>query len=254
MFRISLVVCVWLILGITAKPWDKLKDEAFQETVVSIDGNGKLSWGIEVEPPEDMDILQYEIDPRMQISKSMTENADNNDPMLAEVDLDERHHPSVAELLRAQMRNFNLPPSVDIQEKSFKLNSDMQVAELDEDEHSHPEVGGRADEEPEEDWDEAYRQARQQLEVYLAPLMAEVEVEGAFHETQNDEGPLPEQREEVVRKHVYPEEDMDDLYHKDVPVLYQDNSEAPAASSAVETPSQRKHSQPEEDLDHIYHQ
>ncbi|XP_035462025.1 uncharacterized protein si:ch211-217g15.3 isoform X2 [Scophthalmus maximus] len=220
MFRFSVVVCVSLIFGITAKPhkpWYKLTDAAFQDTVMSIDDEGKMSWGVEVEvePPEVLDETHYEMDPSMMIWKSMAGNG---------------------------------------QAEPAQEDASMK--------------------EPEQDWDEVYHKAREELEVYLAPLTDEyqagAEVRVAQAEPEEDEDDLyhrdnqrsPVQMELLTREvrggsevivHLQPEEDMDDLYHKDLlqPILYQDADEPVAP---VDVSSQRRYSEPEEDLDDLYHQ
>ncbi|XP_069573999.1 uncharacterized protein [Brachyistius frenatus] len=270
MFRISLIVCVSLIFGVTAKSLNKLTDEAFQEAVVSIDEKGKMSWKVEVEPPEEMDEIQYKIDPSMKIWKSM-KNQDKQ-PLQVKEDLDELHHPSMADLLQVQIQN--LDPAAAIQAERFQGGADLKYseeAEKDKDDIDHPVFSEVASEEPEQDRDEIYHKAREQLDVYLAPLVAEykvgAEVRGALYEPEKDDNDLyhhndqpvmePRRRElkgdSEVRVHLQPEEDMDDLYHQDffMPVHYHDDTEAAAP---VDLPSQMKYSEPEVDLDDFYHQ
>ncbi|KAK9541623.1 hypothetical protein VZT92_001652 [Zoarces viviparus] len=237
MFRFSLIVCVYLIFGITAKPykpWNKLKDEAFQDTVLSLDKNGKMSWGVEVEPPEDMDETHYDIDPRMMIWKSMSASGEDKKPLKAEEDLDELYHPSMVDLLNVQIQNALHAADIRAepwQEVAYMKNH--REPEEDKDDIDHPEV---APDEPEQDWDEVYHKAREELDVYLAPLVAGYKA-GA----------------EVYVAHSEPEEDEDELYHKDPPKLtpLQDDYED---VDPVYLPSQRKHSEPEDDLDDLYHQ
>ncbi|XP_035028950.1 uncharacterized protein si:ch211-217g15.3 [Hippoglossus stenolepis] len=238
MFRFSLLVCVSLILGITAKPYkpgNKLTDAAFQDTVMSMDDKGKMSWGVEVEPPEDLDETDYDIDPRMKIWKSM---AGRERPLQAEEDLDELHH-----LLKDQIPNQDVLPVADMS---------YDEPEEDRDDIDHPvfrEVASQeaeqveskagvwthvAHSEPEEDKDDLYHRDDQRWLVHMEPLR--LDVMGGRQ----------------VRLHLQPEEDMDDLYHKDhqQPALYQDAAESDAP---VDLPYQRKHSEPEEDLDDLYH-
>ncbi|XP_022618685.1 uncharacterized protein LOC111234773 [Seriola dumerili] len=279
MFRFSLIVCVALIFGVAAKPykpWNKLTGEAFQDTVMSIDDNGKMSWGVEVEPPETMDETDYDIDPSMMIWKSMRGKEQDKQPLKAEEDLDELHHPSMADLLRVQIQNMDVLSAADIQpgpaqeEPNMKFNEEP---EEDRDDIDHP-LFSKVAEEPEQNWDEVYNKAREELDRYLAPLTAEYKagdkVRVAHSEPKKDENDLYHHDDQPstvqmelllrevrgdgeVRVHLQPEEDMDDLYHKDLQVLvpYQDDA---AVVAPVDLPSQRKHSEPEEDLDDLYHQ
>ncbi|XP_068579413.1 uncharacterized protein si:ch211-217g15.3 [Cebidichthys violaceus] len=280
MFRFSLIVCVYLIFGITAKPykpWNKPKDEAFQDTVISLDNNGKMSWGVEVEPPEDMDETHYDIDPRMMIWKSMSASGEEEKPLKAEEDLDELYYPSMVDLLNVQIQNLDALPAADIRAEPWQEVAQMknpQEPEEDKDDIDHPGISEVASDEPEQDWDEVYHKAREELDGYLAPLVtgykAGAEVRVAHSEPEKDEDELyhrddqasPVQMEllsrEVmggseVRVHLQPEEDMDDLYHKELlelPYLRDDYE----GVDPVYLPSQRKHSEPEDDLDDLYHQ
>nr|XP_020457522.1 uncharacterized protein LOC109961194 [Monopterus albus] len=274
MFRFSLIVCVSLMCGITAKPykpWNKLPDEAFQDTIMSLDGKEKIPWGVEVEPPEDKDETQYDIDP------SVTGSGLNKQPLKTEEDLDKLHHASVADLLKVQIPNLDALHAADIQAESSEEDANMkysQKPEEDKDDINHSVFSQVASEEPEQDWDEVYHRSREELDAYLVPLVAEykshAEIHVAYSEPEKDEDGLYHhddqrspvqmglQRNEVsggrkVRVHLQPEEDMDDLYHKDFlqPIPYQLDAKAAAP---VNLPSQWKYSQPEEDMDHLYHQ
>ncbi|XP_054456369.1 uncharacterized protein si:ch211-217g15.3 [Anoplopoma fimbria] len=280
MFRFSLIVCVYLIFGISAKPyksWNKHTDEAFQDTVVSLDDKGRMSWGVEVEPPEDMDETQYDIDPRMMIRKSMTAGGEDKKPLKAEEDMDELYHPSMVDLLNGQIQSLDALPAADIRTEPWQEYANMknhQQPEEDKDDVDHPGFSMVDPDEPEQDWDEVYNKAREELDVYLAPLMsgyiAGAEVRVAHSEPEKDEDELyhhddqgsPVQMEllsrEVmgeseVRVHLQPEEDMDDLYHKD-PLKLNTHQDDAKAGAPVYLPFQRKHSEPEEDLDDLYHQ
>ncbi|XP_076598376.1 uncharacterized protein LOC143327782 [Chaetodon auriga] len=276
MFRFSLVVCVSLIFGITAKPykpWNKLTDEAFQDAVMSIDENGKMSWGMEVEPPEDMDETNYDIDPRMMIWKSMKGSGQDNRPLEAEEDLDELYHPSVPDILKVQIQKVGALPAVEVhaEDANVKYN---QEPEEDKDDIDHPVFSKTASEEPEQDQDDIYHKAMEELNEYQAPLMAEYNAAAEVHAVHSepemdkddlyhrDDQRLPVQMErqglEVrgereVRIHLEPEEDRDSLYHKDAvpPVLYQGETEE---ADPFDVPFQRTYSKPEEDWDHLHHQ
>lgn len=263
MFRICLLVCVLLISGIAARPSNKLTGEAFQDTVLSIDGEGKMSVGVEVEPPEDMDDIVYQIDPSMKIWKSMTDGGQENQFQKPEEDLDALYHPSMEDL-QARIINLDAIPAAEL----WKEDANMKEGqEAEKDAIYYPA------EEPDLDWNEAYNKAREQLDRYLAPLAAKYrdgsEVRGAVYEPEEDKDALyhgdapswsveiesPKQEvksESEVRIHEVPEEDMDDLYHKDLllPVAYRDYVNAAAPPYL---PAEKEYSEPEEDLDDLYH-
>ncbi|XP_042358383.1 uncharacterized protein si:ch211-217g15.3 [Plectropomus leopardus] len=279
MLRFSLAVFVSLILGITAKPykpWNKLTDEGIQDAVMSVDDKGKMSWGVQVEPPEDMDETDYDIDPKMMIWKSMTGNGRDRQPLKAEEDFDELYHPSMADLLKVQIQNLDTLHAADImgpwEEESVKSN---QKPEEDKDDIDHPDFIEVASDEHKQNLDEVYNKAREEVDGYLAPLLADykadAEIRVSHFEPERDDDELyhhsdqdspvqmePLSREVVgvreVRVHLQPEVDMDDLYHKEEDLLqlipYQEDTEAAAP---VYLPSERKHSEPEEDLDDLYH-
>ncbi|XP_038152263.1 uncharacterized protein si:ch211-217g15.3 [Cyprinodon tularosa] len=214
MIRISFIFSVLLIFSVNAKPMKKMSDELLKKMVVSLDEKGKIAWGTEVEPPEDMDGIHYEIDPSMKIWKNMKISEHHLKP---EEDLDEMYHPSTLDL-QAQIRKF--------EQKAEKKN-----------EHQHSpakmeqmrEV--RIHLQPEEDMDDLHH--KDLLLPALKPGLVRAAVD------------LPSQR-----KYLKPEEDLDDLYHRKLllPVVQQEVREAPAV-----LPSQRKYTKPEEDLDDLYH-
>nr|XP_046258730.1 uncharacterized protein si:ch211-217g15.3 [Scatophagus argus] len=246
MFRFSLIYCVVLVFGVIAKPykpWNEVKDEAFQDVVMSINDRGKMSWGIEVEPPEDRDEAKFDIDPRMMIHKK------------AEEDLDELYHPSVVDL-DVQVQNLRAQDEADVKGEQEHANIRYhQEPEEDNDDIDHPVFSEVNSEEPEQDLDDRYSDPlmaayRAGVEVHVEPEKNEDEL---YH--QDDQRSLVRtavRDESQVRVHPLPEEDMDDLYHKDVaqPIPYQGDTEA----AAPDVPSQRMYSQPEEDLDYLYHQ
>ncbi|XP_072247716.1 uncharacterized protein [Leuresthes tenuis] len=249
MFRISLIVSVSLIVCVTAKPWIKPADKPFQEAVLSIDDNGKLSLEVEVEPPENLDGVHHEIDPRMRFWKSMAGSGQDKQPLKAEEDLDELYHPSLAEL-QDQIQNLDSPSQL---EKDDDQLSPVQI-------------------EPEEDMDDLYHKDPFMPALYQeeprAAAAVDVLFQAKYSEPEEDMDDLyhkdpfmPALYQEEPRaaaavdvpfqaKYSEPEEDMDDLYHKDpfMPALYQ---EEPRAAAAV--PFQAKYSEPEEDMDDLYH-
>ena len=241
MFRFSLLVCVSLIYGTTAKPYkpgNKLTDAAFQDTVMSMDDEGKMSWGVEVEPPEDLDETHYEFDPSMKIWQSM---AGRERPPKAEEDLDELHHPSMEDLLKVPNQDVQPvadmsydEPEEDRDNIDHPVLSEVASQEAEQVQYKAGAWASVAHSEPEEDKDELYHRDDQNFFVQVEPLRLEVIGENK------------------VRLHLQPEEDKDDLYHKEQlqPAPYQYAAESGAP---VDLPYQRKHSEPEEDLDDLYH-
>lgn len=268
MFRFSLIICVPLILGITAKPYKPRKDnaeEAFQHTVMSIDPSGKL----EVEPPEEMQETDYDISPGMRIWKSMAGRGQDKQSLKTEM--------FSSNLLKIQVQNHDTLPGDDIQTGASQEDSQMhyhQEPEVDNDHIDHPDFSQVSSKEPEQDWDDVYHDVMEEMQGYLAPLKADynapAEVPVHYSEPENDEVELyhrddqglpghmeslkPEvRRESEVRVHLEPEEDLDDLYHKDIlmPIPYKGDAEL-AKPAAV--PHPKKHSEPEEDQDDLHHQ
>ncbi|KAM7408808.1 hypothetical protein PAMA_002501 [Pampus argenteus] len=235
MFRISLIVCIALIFGITAKPykpWNKLRDEAYQDVVMSVNAAGKVSWEVEVEPPQNMDETLYNIDPNMMIWKSMTGSGQQKHHLKAEEDLDELHHPSVADLLKLQNHDF----AADIQSEPLQEAANTkynQVPEEDKDDINHPDFSNVVSDETEQD-----HKARYELQQY-------------HHDRPHSPVQMEPQRHEA-RVHLQPEEDRDDFYHAGLqqPIAFQHQAEAAAPA---DWSSERKHSEPEEDRDDLYH-
>ncbi|XP_043992025.1 uncharacterized protein si:ch211-217g15.3 [Gambusia affinis] len=215
MIRVSVIVSVLLMLSINAKPLNKPSDEHLEQRVVLIDDKGKLSWGTEVEPPEDMDRIEYELDPRMRIWNSMKANGQEKHYLKPEEDLDKIYHPSTVEL-QAQIREFG-----------------YEAEKKEDGQHSPAQMEQVVYLQPEEDMDDVYHK-----ELFLPALQRDVPEAAAPVD-------IPSQR-----KYTEPEEDLDYLYHKrfDMPVLQQKVAETP-----VHIPSQRKYTKPEEDLDGLYH-
>ncbi|XP_054655398.1 uncharacterized protein si:ch211-217g15.3 [Dunckerocampus dactyliophorus] len=221
MLRITLLVC--LIFGVAAKPYkqcNQLNDKAFQDTVMS----RKRALSVEVEPPEDMDQTDIDIDPKMKIWESMSATGNVKQAVVAEEDTDDVRHPSN---IKDQLQK----------NQARRGDTDTKC-------HSAPD-GDR--EEPEQDFDAIYHKAREELHRYSAPLTAEYKYRVRFPQ------PVPEEGEPLaqVRRHVEPEEDKDDMHHPDVEswIQYQDDTKA----APVDWPSESKYSQPEEELDHLYH-
>ncbi|XP_019115134.2 uncharacterized protein si:ch211-217g15.3 [Larimichthys crocea] len=279
MLRFSLIVCLSLIFGITAKPFkpgNKLTDEAYQDVVVSMDDKGKMSWGVEVEPPEDLDETDFAIDPRMKIWKNMMSSGQNK-PLKAGEDSDKLFHPSMTDLIKFQMQNQGVSAFLSASEHSqkddsLKLTEDsdkllhssvsdllkMRIqnqgvsAFLSAAEPSQKDANMKSYQEPEEDRDDidhpafsdSLKEPEQDWEKvvheYLAPLTAQNKGGAKVH---------------VV--HSEPEMDKDDLYHPNFqPVQMEPLGREVVGENAaarVEEPFQRKYNEPEEDLDDLYH-
>ncbi|KAG8000079.1 hypothetical protein GBF38_002222 [Nibea albiflora] len=69
-----------------------------------MDDKGKMSWGVEVEPPEDMDESDLVIDPRMKIWKNMMSSGQNK-LLKAGEDSDKQFQPSMTDLIKFQLQN-----------------------------------------------------------------------------------------------------------------------------------------------------
>ncbi|XP_024860983.1 uncharacterized protein si:ch211-217g15.3 [Kryptolebias marmoratus] len=245
MFRVSVIVSVLLIVGITAKPWNKHENGDVKEAVVSIDEEGRLSW--QVEPPEDRQDINYDIDRRMRIWKSMKVPK-------AEEDMDELYHPSTDELHLQSQKD----PAADVPLKRYVSIEYKQEAEEDRDVIDHP-VFAEVIAEENQAYDKEDPEAREKVVRYLAPLMAgyKPEVGDAPYQPETNEDQVSSVEVKSVsskegRIHLQPEEDMDDLYHKDIlmPVSYQDHAKDAAPDYLL---PQRNYSEPEVDLDDLYH-
>lgn len=194
----------------------------------STDEKGKMSWGMEVEPPEDMDNTDYIIDPHMRIWKSMKGSGQDKKALKAEEDLDHLHHPSVTDLTIQIQRQGRFPDADVPAEPLQYVNMQRYLkAEEDRDDIDHPAFTEMDSEEPGQDRGEVSNKETEELGGNLASVVAD----------------------RKIRVHLLAEEDMDDLYHKSPPQLipYQ------KGDASLEVPSQRKHSEPEIDLDHLYH-
>lgn len=215
----------------------------------SMGDNGKISWGVEAEPPKDMDATDNSIDPSMMMWKSMAESGGGKQALEPEEDLDDLHHPSMVDLLKRQVKKLDALPIDDSQEdplKDFNMKY-YQEPEEDRDDLAHP-VG--------EDYYKAIEKARE----YLSPLVANYDDGIMYDDVYYQDSQYPPVQKELlgheimgareVRVHFEPEEDMDDLFHKDAPqfVPYQMHDKAP-----VDGPFQKEYNEPEDDLDSFYH-
>ena len=176
-----------------------------------MDDKGKMSWGVEVEPPEDLDETDYDIDPSMKIWKSMAgrgqppkEDRSYDEP---EEDRDDIDHPVYREVA-----------SQEAEQVESKAGEWTRVA------HS----------EPEEDEDDLYHRDDQRVVVQTEPLRIEVtggrqvrlhlqpeeDMDDLYHNDHQQPALYQDASEADApfdlpyqRKHSEPEEDLDDLYH-----------------------------------------
>lgn len=226
-----------------------------------------MSWSVQVEPPQDMDEAEYDIDPRMILWQHVTGTRQDRQPLKAEEDLDVLYHSSMSDLLQ----NINTYPATDIQSDTLQEDTNTRYdhrEENDIDDIAHSFSGKMAPGKPNQDWDEM----RKVLEGYLAPSVAKSNTGTGVHkahtEPEGDEDDMyhkdsnspvqieklqHEAREEtVVMIHLQPEEDMDDLYHEDLQLIpYHGDADA---AMPVLRPSLRICNEPEEDLDALHHQ
>ncbi|XP_062319730.1 uncharacterized protein si:ch211-217g15.3 isoform X1 [Osmerus eperlanus] len=295
MFRLSLLVCTSLLLyGITAKPFKlsgKVADAAFQETLMDLT-EGKMPLGLrEVEPPEDMDVTDYDINPDMAIWKNMRGNGQEEKYLKAEKDSDDLYHPSMeqsqmADILGAWPQPEDTFSREDVQAEPLEEGDNLeyyQEAEVDQDAMSHTFSDEVDPKEPEVDWDEVYHPGTKEggdgayqvvvpLQEELIPrggdfhrvhTVPEEDMDDIYHgdrSTHTQVDLLPKaaevQDQSKVIKNKQPEEDRDDIYHADPPASVPHHRVADTPVAALlpyDQAVQRKHTQPEEDLDHLYH-
>lgn len=199
---------------------------------------GETFQRVEVEPPEDMDKTDYDVDPRMRIWKSMRAGKLDKQPERPRDGLDELHLPSLSEINIVQIQKVD--PHSDISIKSLQEDAKFKA------------VGGEDGIDrlvvklPEPDMDEIYHKMRKGKEAagHLGPIVAK-----------NNHNAALEINVDQTRKtvHLEPEEDMDDIYHRDTFNLGLHQVDTKAAAASVHMPTQRRHSEPEKDMDSIYH-
>ncbi|XP_051507895.1 uncharacterized protein si:ch211-217g15.3 [Myxocyprinus asiaticus] len=221
MIRFSVLTCLSVLLFSTSampyRPKGKMVGKAAQDTVESDDFNGKMMLGMkEVEPPQDMDSTDFDIDPDMLIWKAVKEEIQQkyNRP---EEDKDALYHPTEIQLAAEQPETFFQPLVRD------------QVRMYDK---------------PEEDRDYLYHgifgEADSALNKKLYP----------------EEPMRGEKDAQVIggnsrRLYSSPEEDKDGLYHADVRGEPSDKQAPPMNIFPIHT--KRVHTEPEVDLDDLYH-
>ncbi|XP_066535294.1 uncharacterized protein si:ch211-217g15.3 [Hoplias malabaricus] len=183
MFRVSLLLCLSVLLyGSSSRPYKLWRkgDEALQDTKwLSDKFDEKMTFGLkEVEPPEELDLTQADVDPSMLIWKAVKQQKYNK----PEDDKDDLYHSFDAKLTA----DIKLPDSVQPQ---FYGQSQLY-------------------QEPEEDRDDLYHAEPQKLIEELLqeeePVITSVE--------DSEEAKMSDKF-----MHWSPEEDKDDLYHGHIP-------------------------------------
>lgn len=191
-----------------------------------------------------MDATGYDIDPSMKIWKHMVDPRQHQQYLKAEADLDEMHHPSIADL-ESQAADTQW-------EREPGAAGYNPMPEEGKDDIDHPVFSNVAFEESKHVWDET--KAREMLDRYLAPLTAEYgsEVRAEQPEAEKKDEPLSSEQMAPLRPEVegqpQSEDDMDVLYHADP----QQSNYYPV--DAEEAAAFWQHSEPEEDEDDLYHQ
>ncbi|KAL6487049.1 hypothetical protein MHYP_G00036750 [Metynnis hypsauchen] len=184
MLRFSLLICLSVLLYSSSaspyKSWGKEHDTALQETRLSDEFNEKMTFGLkEVEPLEDLDLTDADIDPGMLIWKAVKQPRQQKYDK-PEEDKDMVYHPSE---LRAGM-----------------LDKDIQLQSY---------VKARLYEEPEQDMDELYHSEPEKL---VRELFQDKEL---VQTGAKDKAEEAEPSEKLM--YMSPEEDKDDLYHGHIP-------------------------------------
>lgn len=171
--------------------------------------------GEQVEPPEDKDVADYIVDPRMTVLQGWSEG--KSAKLEPEEDLDDRHHPSMADLKRrvAEQHTFSLD---DNQAVNLFSEKKYQEPEADVDDVAHP----------------VYDPAREELVERLTDVL------------------LVDEKE--VSADFQPEVDMDDLYHDKHPQAAPHLQHGEEAAVPVDVSSRESYdnSQPKVDLNYIY--
>lgn len=190
------------------------------------EGEDKLPLGLkEVEPPEDMDVPEMDIDPSMLIWKAVQESrrraieesrANAHAHMMPEEDHDASYHLTEAQLIQGQQPAQGAPVPAFIPETNPKY--DQAEPDMDKVYHNFPdpasqwvvEEGGPLEQ---EQGIPGTRRGRYD--------QAEVDLDDLYHGNMG-QGPAETQVQEDMddmsmlghRGYAVPEEDLDDLYHK----------------------------------------
>ncbi|XP_031434923.1 uncharacterized protein si:ch211-217g15.3 [Clupea harengus] len=226
MFRFSVLVGISLLVyGASSKPrstWGEVGDTAVQVTLMS-EGQDKLPLGLkEVEPPQDMDVADFDIDPSMLIWKAVMESRrraiqESRTHVMLAKDHGARYHHAEAQLAQAlQPDDAPLPPA----DPEPGMRYHQAEPDMDEVYHGFPDPAGPADrwvaedrdpmtqEHGAEDWRGSYDRAELDLDEIYHGDMGQSQVETQLEPAQDDSA-VPRQKERSL-----PEEDLDDLYHK----------------------------------------
>ncbi|XP_016090473.1 uncharacterized protein [Sinocyclocheilus grahami] len=203
MIRFSVLVCLSVLLFSTsAKPYrprEKVLGNAVQNTIVFDHPNKKMILGMkEVEPPQDMHITDFDINPNMLIWKAVKEEIQQKYDR-PEEDKDALYH------------SFGIKHPADAkQPENFQLLEHNSV---------------RMSDKPEEDRDDLYHGMSLEKDVIrgnVRPMYSspEVDKDDLYHADvkghQSDQQALPMNifPFRPKRVHTEPEIDLDDLYHK----------------------------------------
>ncbi|KAI4874630.1 hypothetical protein NFI96_009031 [Prochilodus magdalenae] len=195
----------------------KHDDAALQDTRLSDAFNEKMTLGLkEVEPPEQQDLTDTDIDPSMLIWKAVKQIRQQKYDK-AEEDKDKLYHPPGAKLTAGNEQPYrNIQPQFHVRARLYQ--------------------------EPEQDVDHRYHAGPEKLVRVMLHNEKLVQI-GA-----KDKGEAEEQSGRLT--HLSPEEDKDGLYHGHIPsgsVL-----EAPVMQAFGNKPKM-VYTEPEEDLDKFYH-
>lgn len=173
-----------------------------------------------MEPLKDQDVVQYEVDPLMNVWNSGSKSRLAKLILKPEEDLDDLHHPSVADLKRQVGNQYAFSP--DHYQKEVENIFNMKNYA-----------------EPEKDVDDVAHPSHDQAMDEMVERLTDV---------------LLLMSEKELSIDLQPQEDMDDMFHDNNPqaVPYLRHVEA---AVPVDVPSQEHYdySQPEVDLDHLFH-
>ncbi|MCI4376300.1 hypothetical protein PGIGA_G00186960 [Pangasianodon gigas] len=221
MFRYYVLLCLSVMLHSTTaspyKSWGKEKHTAVQDTR-SHDFNEKIMLGLkEVEPVEELDLKEVDIDPHMAIWKAMKQ---------------------------IQQQKYNKPE--EDKDKPY-LPSDVQ--------HSAGNKHVEAYLEPQyHSQGQRYQEAEKDLDDLYHDIQGIVNHADLKEQVVQPEIPVPD-KAEVVEPHetsVYmtPEEDKDGLYHGDF--IFHGGHQVFQVPVMEDLPK-TVYTEPEEDLDHLFH-
>jgi len=218
-----------------------------------------ISWEVQVEPPQDMDVTGYDIDPRMAIWKSMSATGQDGHYQKPEEDNDELHHPSMADLIKTLLQKQDTFPVGDIQPVMEADDTwNHQEPERDTDDINHSFSVEEA--QNEQEWDEMYQSKMGEVVGYLAPPVAKNKPGTGVH--------AHTEPEDDTSYHQEPETDTDDINHslsveeaqneQEWHEMYQGKMEevvgdlAPLVAKNKPGTGVHAHTEPEDDMDDLY--